>query len=65
MQDLSRSNGLLYELNGPGFEDIQTGNSAIPEEKLQELGKQASGHWEWAWSTSAEDDLQEALAMLA
>lgn len=60
----SRANGLIYELNGAGTEDIGPHDDSVPKEKLEGLGKEASMHWDWAWSTSAEEDRKKALAML-
>jgi len=62
--ELSRTNGLLYEFNAPGYEYIQSQDSNVSPDKLDQLGREAREHWEWAWSTSADGDIDTALSML-
>lgn len=59
----SRQFGLLYELDGPGFEDIQEGDTELPLQKLVKVFDQVEEDWRWA-AGSAEHDKERALAML-
>lgn len=61
--ELSRSVGLLFELNGPGH-DVVKPHSVVPREVLEEMGESCRAQWEWAWSTSLDADLEKAVAML-
>ncbi|KDR80370.1 hypothetical protein GALMADRAFT_136860 [Galerina marginata CBS 339.88] len=58
----SRNQGLLYELNASGFEDIKDGE-ALPADKIAELARRIEKNWEWTYQ-SANNDLEKALAML-
>lgn len=60
----SRQQGLYYEMNGPGFEDVTEGDNSVPLDKLEELMRTILKSWEWAWTTSADDDVQRALELL-
>ncbi|TFK35840.1 salicylate hydroxylase [Crucibulum laeve] len=60
VQDASRKEGLLYQFNAPGFEDIQEGDSSVPLSRLLEMAEAASKGWEWVWSTSPEPDRLKA-----
>jgi len=64
VQDASRTHGLLYEFNAPGFEDVQELDSSLSSDRLTKLGQLITSEWEYAWSTTAEGDCQKALAML-
>jgi salicylate hydroxylase len=64
VQNASRTHGLLYEFNAPGFEDVQELDNSLSSERLAELGQLITSEWEYAWLTSAEGDCQRALAML-
>lgn len=55
--ELSRSNGLLVQFNAPGFEDLSA-------DRLVDLGKQSERRWAWAWTPTADEDLEKALSML-
>lgn len=59
----SRDQGIRYEFNAPGFEDIQEGD-AVPPERLRKLGKSIEEGWELPWKHSVRDDLQRALDIL-
>ncbi|KAH9475471.1 Salicylate hydroxylase [Psilocybe cubensis] len=59
----SRTHGLLYEFNAPEFLEVQKGEE-VGLEKLEKLGEMIVGDWEYAWLTTAEDDLERGLAML-
>ncbi|KAF8152293.1 hypothetical protein B0H34DRAFT_663942, partial [Crassisporium funariophilum] len=65
VQNASRTHGLLYEFNASHFEDVkEEGDVSVRPDRLRELGELITSEWEYAWSTSAEGDLQKALAML-
>ncbi|KAF8804176.1 FAD/NAD(P)-binding domain-containing protein [Phlegmacium glaucopus] len=64
VQSASRSHGLLYEFNAPGFEDVQELDNSLSSDRLAKLGQLITSEWEYAWLTSAEGDCQKALAML-
>lgn len=65
VQSASRQQGLYYEMNGEGFETIaEGGDSTVPPCKLEEVAKFIVKNWEWAWTSSAEDDVERALGML-
>lgn len=59
----SRKSGLLCELNAPGFEDIQEGDTGVPLQKLVKLFDEVEEHWRWT-SGSAEIDKERAMTML-
>lgn len=59
----SKTHGLLYEFNAPGFEDVEEGQE-VGLGRLKELGELIIGDWEYAWLSTAEEDLQRGLAML-
>ena len=59
----SREQGIRYEFNAPGFEDIKEGD-LIATERLSHLGKSIEKGWELPWKYSARGDLQRALAIL-
>ena len=59
----SRDQGILYEFNAPGFEDIQEGDP-IGAEQLSDLGRSIEKGYELPWKYSAIDDLHRALDML-
>ena len=61
--ELSRSVGLLFELNGAGHDGVKP-QSVVPKKVLQEMGESCRAKWEWAWSTSIDEDLERAVAML-
>ena len=61
--NLSREQGLRYELLGAGFEDVQEGE-AVSAERLTELGRTIERDWEWTWKTSPVDELEKTLSML-
>ncbi|PPQ90605.1 hypothetical protein CVT25_007566 [Psilocybe cyanescens] len=58
----SRNQGLLYELNAPGLENLKDGDD-VPRDKLDNLAGLIRKGWDWTWK-SADDDLQRALSML-
>jgi len=64
VQNASRTHGLLYEFNAPGFEDVQELDDSISSDRLIKLGQLITREWEYAWLTSAQGDCQRALAML-
>ncbi|PPQ92631.1 hypothetical protein CVT25_007710, partial [Psilocybe cyanescens] len=59
----SRTHGLLYEFNAPDFVDVRKGEE-VSSERLEKLSDMIVGDWEYAWLTTAEEDLQRGLAML-
>jgi salicylate hydroxylase len=59
----SRGQGIRYEFNAPGFEDIQEGDP-ITAERLSDLGRSIEKGFELPWKYSARDDLQRALDIL-
>ncbi|KZP18795.1 FAD/NAD(P)-binding domain-containing protein [Athelia psychrophila] len=65
VRHLSRTNGLIYEFNGAGFEHIGLHDENVSSEVLTQIGKEAEGHWEWAWKNSAEEDRERAVLMLS
>jgi len=65
VQRVSRAQGLLYEFNAPGFEDVQVNDKSVTAERLSMLGDLIVGNWEYAWSTTAEGNLKKALEDLS
>lgn len=63
MHSASRTHGLLYEFNAPDFVDVRKGEE-VSSERLEKLSDMIVGDWEYAWLTTAEEDLQRGLAML-
>lgn len=59
----SRNQGIRFEFNAPGFEDIQEGDP-ISAEQLSDLGRSIEKGWELPWKYSAREDLQKALDIL-
>ncbi|KDR71739.1 hypothetical protein GALMADRAFT_253476 [Galerina marginata CBS 339.88] len=59
----SRAHGLLYQFNASGFEDVAVGQQ-LGKERLEQLAELIVGDWEYAWMTTAEEDLVKGLAML-
>ena len=59
---VSREAGLLYTLNFPGLTLEDDGGRG--EEGLQEIYRRIRSNWKWAWDTSAQPDLERAVAML-
>ncbi|PPR03585.1 hypothetical protein CVT26_006126 [Gymnopilus dilepis] len=60
----SRAHGLLYQFNAPGFEDIQEYDENVSKDRLDKLAQLIVGDWEYAWTTTADEDLKRALAMI-
>lgn len=54
----------MYEFLGKGYESVGPHDENISIEQLEKIGKEAEGHWEWAWKTSAEEDREQAVSML-
>lgn len=54
--------GLRYEFNASGYEDIQDGD-IVSEKRLEALGKVIEKGWDWTFQ-SINSDLQRALSML-
>ncbi|TFK35822.1 FAD/NAD(P)-binding domain-containing protein [Crucibulum laeve] len=65
VQNLSRTEGLLYEFNAPICEDIKELDSSIPQSRLVEIGEEVAKAWEWLWTSSAEPDRVKAEEMVA
>ena len=59
----SRDQGILYEFNAPGFEDIQEGGP-VGAEQLSDLERSIEKGFELPWKYSARDDLHRALDIL-
>ena len=62
VQKSSRDQGLIYQFNGPGFEDVQEGDEVSPD-KLAKLLHMIEKGWEWV-SISPMGDITKALAMV-
>lgn len=60
----SRNQGLMCELNAPGFESILEGDSAVPVGKLDNMAAAIAREWDWNWLSTVEEDRKRALAML-
>ncbi|KAL0948100.1 hypothetical protein HGRIS_010717 [Hohenbuehelia grisea] len=61
----SRAQGLFYEFNAPGFEDIHSeGQDTISKARLEEGAEQLVQTWVWLWTTSATEERNRALKML-
>lgn len=58
----SRHQGLLYELNAPGLEDLKEGDE-VSREDLDKLANLINRGWDWT-TKSADDGLQRALSMV-
>ncbi|KAH9478727.1 Salicylate hydroxylase [Psilocybe cubensis] len=58
----SRNQGLIYELNAPGLEDLKDGDD-VSREDLDKLADLIRSAWDWTIE-SADDGLRKALAML-
>ncbi|KAH9478749.1 Salicylate hydroxylase [Psilocybe cubensis] len=54
--------GLRYEFNAPGYEDIRDGET-VSEERLEALGKIIAKGYDWTWQ-SMKNDLERALSMM-
>ena len=63
--EFSRTNGAIYEFNGAGNEHIGHYNESVGLDELEDIGKEAEKHWDWAWKKSAEEDRDNALKLLA
>lgn len=57
----SRENGLMYEFNDPRFAALAESEDPAA---LQAVATQIERNWEWAWTTSVEDDVRHAVEML-
>ncbi|KAF5379482.1 hypothetical protein D9615_006637 [Tricholomella constricta] len=57
----SRRNGQLFMLQDQSFEALS--KKAI-QDTLSALSEEFTKTWEWAWTTSIDEDLQEALRLL-
>ncbi|EKM50052.1 uncharacterized protein PHACADRAFT_264550 [Phanerochaete carnosa HHB-10118-sp] len=58
---LSREAALLYTFNYPG---LTLDRDGCREEQLQKIYKRIVNNWAWAWETTAQPDLERAIAML-
>jgi len=58
----SRDLGLIYDFNGPGFEDVQEGDE-VPSDKLKRMLQMIEKGWEWV-SISPMGDVTKALEMV-
>ena len=63
VQERARLNGLYFTFNCPEIDfDV------VPEQdllsKLSLLGQIFTKNWEWAWSTSVEGSIRDAMKML-
>lgn len=56
----SRDIGLMYEFNGP----IYDGRKGVSQEVLDEWGKAICERWEFQWTGSPAEELQQATAQL-
>ena len=56
---------MLYTLNCTGLE-VDSGGPASVEtkRKLQEVYERLKKNWEWAWETTAEEDVRRAGELL-
>jgi len=62
VQDASRTHGLLYEFNAPGFIEGDDANMSQDEDLfLSRLGNAIIDDWEYAWTTTIDDDLKKAV----
>lgn len=59
--EVSREAGQLYTCNYPG---LVSGPESDGGEMLQETYERIRSGWEWAWESSAQPDLERAMAML-
>jgi salicylate hydroxylase len=63
VQERARLNGLYFTFNCPEIDF-----DAVPEHdlssKLSLLGQTFTKNWEWAWTTSAEGSVRDALNLL-
>ncbi|KAF9445791.1 salicylate hydroxylase [Macrolepiota fuliginosa MF-IS2] len=59
----SRSQGLRYELNSIGFEDVRE-NEPIQMDRMIGLAEEIIRGWKWSWTTSVQEDQKRAKALL-
>ncbi|KAF9443216.1 salicylate hydroxylase [Macrolepiota fuliginosa MF-IS2] len=59
----SRSQGLRYELNSPGLEDVKE-NEPIQMDRLIGLAEEIIRAFKWSWNTSVQEDQKRAQALL-
>jgi salicylate hydroxylase len=63
VQERARLNGLYFTFNCPEIDfDVVPEHDLLP--KLWLLGQVFTKNWEWAWSTSAEGSIRDAMNML-
>ncbi|KAG7442159.1 FAD/NAD(P)-binding domain-containing protein [Guyanagaster necrorhizus] len=57
----AKTEGLLYEFNAPGFEDIRDGDDRLKPRQMEDMMEKVKEGWAWSWSTLDLD--QEAKAL--
>ncbi|KZP25870.1 FAD/NAD(P)-binding domain-containing protein [Athelia psychrophila] len=62
---LSRTNGMIDEFAGAGYEHIGTNDGNVSSETLAKMAKETEKNYDWAWKTSAETDREEAVSMVS
>ena len=66
----SRDNGRMYCLSYPGcrpedlFEMDEDGRLQLGAEKVERMEKILDAQWSWAWTTTIEDDRDQAMRLL-
>jgi hypothetical protein len=66
----SRDNGRMYCLSYPGcrpedlFEVDEGGRLRLGAEKVERMEKILGAQWSWAWTTTIEDDRDQAMRLL-
>lgn len=59
----SRRQGLRYEFNSPGLEDLQE-KEPVQMDRMTKLAEEISQDWKWIWNTSVQEDQRRAIARL-
>ena len=62
----SRMNGLLYQLNTLGWEEVtseQSASGGFPFERLAEIGQALRRQFDWSLTTSIMQERQQAIEM--
>ncbi|KAF8888107.1 salicylate hydroxylase [Infundibulicybe gibba] len=63
MQEKSRLNGRYFTMNVDGL-NFDTLSGDRLREKLHQLGETFTKNWEWAWTTTIDSSLQQAIQLL-